>query len=205
MDSDDISPVSPKDAFASLAEIDQTMAQTRKNIAAGSSGPVVILWGIIWVIGYARLQFFPDSISWLWPALDVIGFAGSVYLFRRSPVKSPNHRRMACAWLILMGYALVWALLLCRRDLPSAPAAGGFVFSPSLARRIVTFGATIPMFAYVIMGLWLDRFFIWLGALVTLAVLAGYLFIPHYLYLWIALTGGGAMIVGGVFIRKFWR
>jgi hypothetical protein len=179
------------------------MTQTRKNIAAGSSGPMVILWGVIWIIGYGRLQFFPDSIRWLWPALDIIGFAGSVYIGRRSPVKSPNQRRVTYAWLVLFGYAVLWVTLLAQRNAPYQP--GKMVFSAFMERRIVTFFATVPMFAYVIMGLWLDRFFIWLGALVTVVTLVGCLYVPNYFYLWLALTGGGSMVIAGVFIRKFWK
>ena len=61
------------------------------------------------------------------------------------------------------------------------------------------------MFAYVIMGLWLDRFLLWLGVLVTVTTLIGFFFAPHYFFLWAAAAGGGSLVVSGAFIRKFWR
>jgi hypothetical protein len=61
------------------------------------------------------------------------------------------------------------------------------------------------MFGYLVMGLWLGRFFLWLGLLVTATTLVGYYFVSDYFFLWMALTGGGSLIAAGVFIRKFWR
>ena len=72
-------------------------------------------------------------------------------------------------------------------------------------RKISAYWATVPMFAYIIMGLWLDRFFLVLGTLVTLATLAGYYFITDYFFLWMAVVGGGSLVAGGVFIRKNWK
>jgi hypothetical protein len=203
MDIENTSPLSKEDARASLAEIDHIMAQTRKTIAAGSSAPIVILWGVIWAIAYARLQFSPHSTPWLWPALDIVGIAGTFHLVRRSPVKRPKQRRVLLAFLILFAYAIVWRALLCHPDLPYK--AGAPAFTPSMARRIAAYFATIPMFGYVMLGLWLDRFFIWLGILVTIATLIGLFFAQDYYYLWLAISGGGSLIIGGVFIRKFWK
>ena len=62
------------------------------------------------------------------------------------------------------------------------------------------------MFAYVLMGLWLDRFFVWLGAFVTIATLVGYFFIAALL---LSLDGGHwrrvAVRRSGLFIRKNWK
>ncbi len=77
--------------------------------------------------------------------------------------------------------------------------------APQINRKIAAFWATVPMFAYILIGLWLDRFFIWLGALVTVATVVGYYFIGEYFYLWMAVCGGGALIASGLFIRKNWN
>jgi hypothetical protein len=61
------------------------------------------------------------------------------------------------------------------------------------------------MFGFVMFGLWVGRFFVWLGLLVTALILIGYRYSGDYFNLWMAITGGGALIVSGVFIRKFWK
>ena len=45
--------------------------------------------------------------------------------------------------------------------------------------QMAVFESTVPMFAYVVMGLWTrDRLFVWLGLSVTVTTLAGY-FLVH--------------------------
>lgn len=60
------------------------------------------------------------------------------------------------------------------------------------------------MFAYVVMGLWTDRFLMWLGLFVTATALAGYFLVNPYFCLWMAVTGGGALMVTGLYIRHRW-
>ncbi len=71
--------------------------------------------------------------------------------------------------------------------------------------KMAVLWVTACMLAYVVMGLWLDRFLTWLGAAVTVATVIGFLFAPHYFFLWTAAAGGGALVISGVFIRRFWR
>jgi len=179
------------------------MAQTRRTIAAGRSAPIFILWGVIWFVGYAQTQFFPDSARWSWIALDLVGIVGTIVLVRRSPAKTPHRGRAGLGWLVLFGYAVLWVNLLGPWEMIHRPEWAAY--APHMTRKITAYFATIPMFGYVLIGLWLDRFFIWLGAVVTLATLVGYYFVPDYFYLWLAVTGGGSLIAGGVIIRKFWR
>ena len=67
------------------------------------------------------------------------------------------------------------------------------------------FITTAIMFAYVVMGLWLRMAFLTaLGVLVTALTLGGYLlFYPEWLNLWMAFTGGGAVLASGVYLT--WR
>ena len=62
------------------------------------------------------------------------------------------------------------------------------------------------MFAYVILGLWLEaRFLIWLGLAVTGLTAVGYFLLPSYFYLWMAPMGGGALFVTGWYVNRFWK
>jgi hypothetical protein len=206
MEAAPIPAVTREEAQSSLAEIDRVMTATRRSIGASRSGPVVILWGIIWVVGYTGTQFFPHAASPLWLLLNLVGVAGSIFMgswFRQSPVRQPGLWRHGVAWLILFAYAAVWIQLLGPWELSQNPIWTSYF--PIVMRKMAAFIATVPMCAYVIAGLWLDRFFIWLGALVTVATLVGFYHAGAYFYLWMAVTGGGSLIVGGVFIRKFWK
>lgn len=201
-------PITRQEAQSALDEIDRVRHHMRRTIAAGSMAPMLILWGIVWILGFSAEQFIPHAYR-LWLALDLVGVAGSFVLGSRSRTSAvkgsgqcPGHGRIFGSWLILLGYAILWSFLLVPSGL--LHGSGGAAYGPILERKMAVLWVTVCMFAYVVMGLWLDRFMLWLGALVTAATLIGFLFEQQYLFLWVAVTGGGSLVVSGVFIRKFW-
>jgi hypothetical protein len=71
--------------------------------------------------------------------------------------------------------------------------------------KTTAYFSVVPMFAYVVIGLYVERFLLWLGLLMTGLILVGYFFVWHYFYLWIGAVGGGTLIISGLYIRKFWK
>jgi hypothetical protein len=197
--------VSKNEARESLAEIERIVDLTRRSIGRGCAAPLLILWGIIWVIGYSGTQFYPRYAGFLWLGLITIGSAFSWVAGVRfqTPVRSPSDAKIGFFWLILFGYAIVWLFLLGGNSLPKGEE--WLRRHPLQSQQISAYFATIPMFAYVVGGLWLGRFFIYLGLIVTALTLVGYMFLPDWFNLWMAITGGGSLIIAGLFIRKFWR
>jgi hypothetical protein len=197
--------ISKSDAEGALAEINSVISQTQKAIAAGPAAPLLILWGLIWVIGYSITHFSPRSAGAAWMVLVFIGSASSWWagVKIQSPVKSPNDWKIGVFWLVLFGYAFAWLVLLAPAGLPRGEE--WMTRHPFNSKQIGAFFATIPMFAYVVGGLWLGRFFVWLGLLVTALTFVGYFLFNEYFHLWMAITGGGSLILAGVYVRKFWR
>jgi hypothetical protein len=74
-----------------------------------------------------------------------------------------------------------------------------------LDHKLTAYFSIVPMFAFVLFGLWIGRFLVWIGLVVTALILLGYYFLPGYFYLWMAMTGGGTLLLSGIFIRKFWK
>jgi hypothetical protein len=205
MESEQFHPITAEEARSSLAEIDRIGRHIRKTIAAGRSAYLLILWGSIWIIGFGAEQFYRNGGQlWLW--LDAIGIAASFFSRWRSnaPVKSPYNTRIGVSWLILLCYAALWCSLISPWEI-FHHASVWVSYAPFMERKMALLWVTVCMFAYVMMGLWLDRFFLWLGGLVTLAAVLGFFFIVHYFYLWIAVAGGGSLIASGIFIRTSWR
>jgi hypothetical protein len=54
------------------------------------------------------------------------------------------------------------------------------------------------------MGLLLSFASIWWGLALTALALIGYFLLPGIFYLWMAILGGGGMIVLGLYIRSRW-
>lgn len=196
--------ISKQEANEALGQIEDAISQTRRAIGQGTSSALLILWGVIWMLGYSASQFAPRMAHSFWPCLVVSGTVASWICGARSQrcMQSHNGTRIGLFWLVLFAYAGLWFLLL-----HSENRAGrlGFDFGTATGQQIGAFFATVPMFAYVVGGLWLGRFFIWLGATVTLMTLIGYSLAPDWFCLWMAITGGGSLIVAGLYIRRFWR
>jgi hypothetical protein len=183
--------ISKQEAQESLTEIENIISQTRRAIAHGGTGTMLIIWGIIWALGYSASQFINKWAGTIWLLLILFGAVASwICGVRNKPLtKNSNYGRVGLFWLILFGYAIVWVVLL----------------RPVSSEAVGAFWATIPMFAYVVGGLWFGRFFVWLGLIVTALAVAGFFLLPAWFDLWMAVTGGGALILSGLFIRKFWR
>jgi len=198
--------VTKQEAQDSLNEIHDVIYQTRLAIGRSGSSSILILWGVIWVIGYSVGQFVPKWAGLIWAPLVLIGSIGSWIGGSRSRpagARGGFGLRIGIAWLVLFAYASLWVCLLHPAHLPSGVEWANY--QPINDRQIGAFFATVPMFAYVVGGLWLGRFFVWLGAIVTALTIAGYCLLPGWFNLWMAFTGGGSLIVAGLFIRKYWR
>jgi hypothetical protein len=203
--------ITPQEARDSLAQIEDALTQTRNAIGQGASGGILIVWGAIWALGFSADQFAPKMAQSIWPFL-ILGGALASWICgarSRSRIQSSIAARIGIFWLVLFAYAALWFFLL---HAESRPGHAGLQFNELIGQddaaaqqQLGAFFATIPMFAYVVGGLWLGRFFIWLGAGVTVLTIAGYFFVPAWFNLWMAVTGGGSLIVAGAYIRRFWR
>jgi hypothetical protein len=203
--------ITQQDARNSLAQIEDTLTRTRNAIGQGASGGILIAWGVIWALGFSADQFAPKLAQSFWPFLIVGGALASWICGARSRprIQSSVGARIGFFWLALFAYAVLWFFLLHSESRPGQP---GLHFDAligqddaAVQQQLGAFFATVPMFAYVVGGLWLGRFFIWLGVGVTVLTVAGYFFMPAWFNLWMAATGGGSLIVAGAYIRRFWR
>ena len=200
-----------QEAQDSLDQIRDVVNQTRRKIAAGSTAPALIIWGAIWFIAYIgtylsyffKSQFYriqlTDHISidihiagLCWMLLIPIGVAATWFIaVRKSPTKSRHNKRWALCWFMLFIYADIWLALLW----------------PWNEYQISAFLASVPMFAYIVMGIWADRVLLWVGVAVTLLILFGFftLHLQPVFWLWMAVLGGGTLAGTGLYIRVRWR
>jgi hypothetical protein len=115
-------------------------------------------------------------------------------------VRSPEGWRIGIFWGALVGYFDLWIFLLW-------PFFGADrLRSLEYERAFTAVIATVPMFAYVVMGLWRrEDYIVWLGLGVTALTLIGLFFVPAWFFLWMAGLGGGALLLTGVLARRQWR
>jgi len=195
----------PDEARAALAEVDNVLAQTRLSIARGPAAPILILWGVIWLIADITTQFHAQSMQWMWSVLDGAGLLMTAWFVARDKVKvrAPGGRKIGMFWGALFAYGMLWMVILQPINFPDS-AQGWQNFEPVYS-RLTTYWHTLCMFGYVVMGLWISRFLLGLGLIVTALILAGYYGNIPYYYAWLGVAGGGSLIIAGVFIRQFWK
>lgn len=193
-----------KEAEAVLKEIALVSEKTKRAISTGPAPEILMLWGIVWLLGYGSVQFAPRFVGVIWPVLAVVGSLASIWMgFRHSRRVSnidgtadPNLKRIVWFWLVLILYAVVWIVIL--------NPAGGERSGAAISRQVSAFFTTIAMFAYVVGGLWIGRFYIWLGLGVTLVTLVGLFGFPAYFWIGMAVFGGGALLLSGLHMRRTW-
>ena len=183
-------------AQESLASIEQVMAQTRKAIASTYANPMLILWGILWVVSFAAAQFYLVYAHYIFWSMGAIGGIGSFIIGRNSrkrPFLKSSMRsgwRILLFWILLFVYAFIWLAIL----------------APFNGLQLNAVFSTAAMFGYIVIGLWFrSHFMVWLGLAVTATTLTGFYFIPQYYCIWMAVTGGGAILCTGLYIRRRWR
>ena len=190
--------VTQKDAQESLELIEQTTSQMRKSVASSYTGSLLILWGSIWALSCVSAHLKPNWDGYIFSTFNLMGVLATVLICSRRQHRTPTrtvasqsiYMRVWLLWLCLGLFAVVWTLVL----------------RPTNGLQFCVFCCTVPMFAYVVMGLWFESYFmLWLGLLVTGLTLLGYYLLPGYFYLWMAPMGGGTMLGTGLYIHLRWR
>lgn len=188
--------VTQQHAAEALKDIGSIRDKVRDAADNRVGGFILVVWGVIWSICYSICHFAPALGNWAWSVGCAIGVPATIWLGwivpRRGPVLSESDsllgKRLAWFWLSLFIYGWIWLAIL-------APWGGN---------QLNMFIVTLIMFAYVVMGLWLqNRFWIFLGLLITALAVGGYFgskIIPGYFDLYLAVVCGGVLLVSGVYL-----
>ncbi len=177
-------------ARSALDDIARVEARTGQAAIYGSSSAITILWGVVVAIANGLHQFFSSHASAIWLCAWAAGLIGSVLISRKwkqqTPQKSGFVSRLVWTQLVLIlfGFLILWLL------------------PPSSPRQIAALWPLIFMTAYVLVGLWLGRFFILCGLFVGAMIVLGYLYSGPWLPLWMACANGGALIASGLYLRR---
>jgi len=189
--------LSTTQAAESLREIEKTGQRSAAAYQYAKSSPHLILWGVIWFAGYLQTALFMQGhgnlIGPVWLGLDVLGFAGTAVIgYRQDRGQTADSaariqgRRFAGSFAIIVLFIL------------SAFAVIGHV---SAVQQAAFWPLVVAMF-YAIMGLWSGKRFLVTGLALTVLTLAGFFFLRDFFYDWMAVIGGGALVLAGLWFRK---
>jgi hypothetical protein len=194
--------ISTEEANESLSVVQVTNERMHRGVASAQarySSDLLVLWGLIWLAGFALVQFHREGAVYILAGLAAGALVTTVlWIWWRDPKRAvvrsdasrKTFRRVFWFWVLLNPYAFAWILLLAPLD----------------ALQVFAFMCTLAMFGFSVLGLWFNSpFVVGLGLLVTAAIVLGYLLSPAWLYLLAALAGGGTMLTTGLYMRIRWR
>ncbi len=179
-------------AADSLKEIERTSRRSAQAFSYASASPYLIVWGLIWMVGYAASDLAMRWTSPIWLGLSVIGVLVCMAAGRRqAAAHGPDGRASGLRFLasFMVIFVFVYALFAVIGP-PANPLASGAV-APLL----------VAMF-YGLVGVWKGVRFLVAGALVAGLTLAGYFWLPQHFLLWMAAVGGGSLVLAGVLLRQ---
>lgn len=176
--------ITTQQAHDALREAANTERRSAEAYSYGRSAPYCILWGLIWMAGYGGMTVLkgPD-VGWLWLILSAIGMALSIWV--GSHTGSGTGWRMGLVFVIITAFSFALFSVLP----PTSPLQVG-AYSPLLLSAI-----------YAAMGLWKGIRYILLGAFLAVATLGAYFFLKDFFFIWMAVVGGGSLLLAGLWMR----
>jgi hypothetical protein len=187
--------ISPNEAEEALAAIQKMTQKTRHSIAGGGASISLIITGIVWLVGFTSTQFLTGPIvASIWIGISVLGSALATVMGIqagrrvRSVSSAITGKRIALFWVLLVTFA----------------AAAIAVARPADGKQLTMLIILFAMIGQMGMGLLLSFSATWWTIPVVALALDGYFLLPAWFYLWMAVLGGGVMIVLGLYIRSRW-
>lgn len=187
--------LSPDEAEEALAVIETMVQKTRQAISKSGAYAFLIVWGVIWLLGFLSSHFLPGEIaSNAWIALDIVGALLSIFVgvrmnrVVRNSTSAATGKRIAWFWLFVFFFC---------------GAAIG-VASPIDGKQLAMFIILFVILGWMAMSLLLSFASVWGGLAIAALALISYFLLPDLFYLWMAILGGGGMIALGIIIRNRW-
>jgi len=187
--------ISPTQAEEALTAIQVIMKKTRRAISSSGAYRFLVVWGVVWLLGFLNSQFLPDrTAGFVWMGLDILGgIASAVVGMRmnrglRSASSTATGKRIAFFWLLLFCYCV----------------AAITVAWPADGRQFAMFIILFVGVGWMAMGLLLSFASIWWGLVLTGLALVSYFLLLDIFYLVMSILGGGGMIALGLYIRSRW-
>ena len=181
------------EAAGALAAVARSQEALRQAFRAHCGHYYLWLWGVVWVLMALSAHYGgPAAIPRYFPLLCLGGAAasGAIGLRQRRQVRIPTDRRFLGVLATLLGFGVIWLLVL----QPARSNERLFVYISLMVAQI-----------YAVAGIWFDSYLLWMGLILAALLLIGVvLFLPVF-WVWVAGFGGGALILGGFYVRYFWR
>lgn len=179
----------PKEAANSLDDIATIERRTRETLFYAGSSDVFVLWGVLSVVANLVNWRQPWVSGAIWIVADIVGIAGTFVILARRVPRS-QRRYLITHWGACYAAFLIYGAIFVAE------------LAPLTARQQNAFWPTLVTFGYVLLGIWIGRFFVYVGLASALLVLIGYFGLGDWFLPWMAAVIGGGSILLGLWLRR---
>lgn len=181
-------PLSPNEAADALKDLSATERRSATAYENHQASPHLILWGLIWIAEYGGFYLYPHR-PLIFPLLSLLGVVGSFIIGSRMQRTKPARFSWRYFGTFVAFLAFVTALFA--------------IMPPVRGEQTGAFFPLLVALAYTLMGIWRDMPRIGVvGVALGVLTIIGYFYVQQYYLLWFAFVGGGALILGGLWLRR---
>lgn len=190
--------ITPEQARQSLEAIDEAQLSLKKAFER-QSGRILLGWGIAYLFGPLATHFWGGPGYLVLELLLVAAIGLTIYECSTKAIASgPGSKYFGSARGILYGFGFIWFIILMPWDMSDMNNENFSVRS----KQMWAYGVTLAIFAYTLMGMWVERLYLWIGLSVTATVLIGLFLLGDWYWLWSAITNGGIMLLGAFILLR---
>jgi hypothetical protein len=181
---------SSADAAEALRQAERAEQVSHTLRGYQSMAPHLILWGAIYFLAYSFSHFRPAQGGLAWLVLAPLGSVGSFALawFDKSERgDSDGH------WAVVPALFATFLGFI---------AATALIMQPQDPRQMAAFVPLVVAVAYIVLGLGAGRRIVFAGIALAALTLFGFIALPGWFMLWMAVVGGGTLILSGLWLRR---
>ena len=184
--------VSKDEASSALQDIEATERRSRLLFGYGLASPYLLMWGSLWLIAGTIGAVSPAHTGIGWSAVDIVGLVGNAFLMIRQ-TRRCGERSERVRLLRYFGTAAVLVAFIGLTLMVLAPLTG---------IEILMFFTLLVAAGFTISGCWSGQRYAVVGIALGGLAVGVFLLAPAYLHLIVPFAGGGALILGGLWLRR---
>ena len=184
--------VSKDDALSALHDIEATEHRSRTLFSYSLASPYLLMWGALWLIAGTVGAVSPAHVGIGWSAVDIVGLVGNASLMIRQAWRC-GERSERVHLLRYFGTAAVLAAFI---------GLIFMVFAPVTGAEILMLFTLLVAAGFAIAGCWSGLRYAAVGLALGGLSVGVFVLAPAYLNLIVPFAGGGALILGGLWLRR---
>jgi hypothetical protein len=179
-------PLSRNEAETALRDISTAERASATTYGYRRASPYLVLWGVVWAVGYG-VTYVRPQYTIIWPVLVALGMIASFWIgWKSDPAGKVDCRYVATLLAVFFFVMAVFAVL-----------------APRTNAQISAFFPILVALFYSLIGIWTrGARMVFAGVVVAVLTIVGYFWFPQIFLLWMAAVGGGALILGGLWLRS---